>query len=385
MTFIYLLRKKSDTAEKIRDFVRFCKTQTGKTPKILRFDGGGEYVCDDLQIFLRSEGILSQFTAPYSPQQNGVAERKNRYLKEMTLCMLWDADLEIKYWGEAVSTATYIQNRLPTQSIGMSPFERWYGKKPNYEHFKIFGCEAWVQVPAEKRKKMELKARKLVFVGYSNTHKAFRFLDRSNDRITISRDVKFIEKFETQIEIGVVEQPKGTVIDELVEPLPDTQQVEPITNPEGDENEHEDEGTREERRVVPRRETRSVIPARLRDYELGLVAVEHYEPATYNEATSCIEKEEWLQAMNEEFESLTSNHTWELVDPPVGHNIVGCRWIFRKKLNAEGKVKRFKARLVAQGFTQRFGSDFTEVFAPVAMQSTFRVLLAIAGYRKMNV
>lgn len=385
MTFIYLLRKKSDAAEKVKDFVRFCKTQIGKAPRIIRSDGGGEYVCSDLQDFLRKEGIVSQFTAPYSPQQNGVAERKNRYLKEMTLCMLRDADMEPRYWGEAVLTATYLQNRLPTRSVEVSPFEKWYGKKPNYEHFKIFGCEAWVQIPAEKRKKMEVKARKLVFVGYSNEHKAFRFLDKSSDRITISRDVKFIEKLEMQGEIVLGEQPKS-VGEELAKPVP----VRPIVNSEEDEEESEEIDREEEgacggRRVLPRRETRGVVPARLRDYELGLVAVEQFEPATYKEATSCAEKEEWSHAMREELESLMSNNTWELVDPPPGHNVVGCRWVFRKKLNAEGKVERFKARLVAQGYTQKFGSDFTEVFAPVAMQATFRVLLAIAGQRKMIV
>lgn len=196
MAFVYLLRRKSEVAEKVKDFVLFCKTQIGKTPRVLQSDNGGEYIAKELQGFLRSEGIISQFTAPYSPQQNGVAERRNRYLKEMTMCMLLDAGLDAKYWGEAVLTATYLQNRLPSRSIGMSPFERWYGRKPSFEHLKVFGSEAWVQIPAERRKKMEVKARKMVFVGYCNQQKAYRFLDKDSGRITISRDVRFVEDLE---------------------------------------------------------------------------------------------------------------------------------------------------------------------------------------------
>lgn len=109
------------------------------------------------------------------------------------MCMLLDAGLDQRFWGEAVLTATYIQNRVPSKSIGMSPFERWYKKKPSLEHFRIFGCEAWVQIPAEKRKKMEVKSRKMVFVDYLNQHKACRLLDTVSDRITISRDMKFVE------------------------------------------------------------------------------------------------------------------------------------------------------------------------------------------------
>lgn len=404
MTFVYLLRYKSEAAEKIKQFVNFCKTQIGKTPRILQSDGGGEYTGKELQTFLQGEGIVCQFTAPYSPQQNGVAERKNRYLKEMTMCMLLEAGLEQRFWGEAVLTATYIQNRLPTKSIGVSPFERWYSKKPSLEHFRIFGCEAWVQIPAEKRKKMEVKSRKMVFVGYSNQHKAYRFLDTGSDRITISRDVKFVEDLqmnknldEKVIRENVVSVETNVELEPLVKNDEEPDQENDILENESDEEQYSEEEELEEEEVSDsertsqarsedrRRSTRNKLPVRFKDYELGLVAMEQNEPATFKEAVSGPEKEEWLKAMKEELKSLTSNATWELVDPPANRNIIGSKWVYRKKLNAEGEVERFKARLVAQGFTQRFGFDYEEIFAPVAMQSTLRVLLAVAGRQKMTV
>lgn len=130
--------------------------------------------------------------------------------------------LDQRFWGEAILTANYIQNRLPTKSVGMSPFERWFNKKPSLDHFKIFGCEAWVQIPKEKRKKMEVKSRKMVFVGYSNQHKAYRFLDTSSDRITISRDVKFVEDWQMDKNL------KEKVIRENVEPNESIVELEPL-------------------------------------------------------------------------------------------------------------------------------------------------------------
>ena len=84
-------------------------------------------------------------------------------------------------------------------------------------------------------------------------------------------------------------------------------------------------------------------------------------------------------------ESLKQNGTFELVDLPVGKNLVGCKWAFKLKTNGEGKPVRYKARLVAQGFSQKFGTDYEEVFAPVAHHITFRTLLTIAAARAMDI
>lgn len=118
-TIVYLLANKSEVASKIVEFVRFAENQLGKKPRVIRSRA--------LEEFYTAEGIRAEYTSPYSPQQNGVAERKNRYLQEMALCMLLDAGLPKLYWGEAVMTATFLQNRLPSRSIDCSPvmhFER---------------------------------------------------------------------------------------------------------------------------------------------------------------------------------------------------------------------------------------------------------------------
>lgn len=94
---VYLLEKKSEAGPKIKEFVRLMETQFGKKPRVIRSDNAGEYVNKELISFLKAEGIRSEYTAPYSPQQNGVAERRNRYLQEMALCILLDAELPKQY------------------------------------------------------------------------------------------------------------------------------------------------------------------------------------------------------------------------------------------------------------------------------------------------
>ena len=89
----------------------------------IRSDGGGEFVNRELNELYRAEGIRPQYTLPYSPQQNGIAERKNRSLQEMAICMLADAGMSKLYWGEAVMTAAYLQNRLPSRVINRTPYE----------------------------------------------------------------------------------------------------------------------------------------------------------------------------------------------------------------------------------------------------------------------
>lgn len=108
-TVTYLLKHKNEAAGNIKDYVRWVSNIFGRKPRVVRSDGGGEFDNRELRAFYKSEGIQPQFTTPYSPQQNGVAERKNRSLIEMATCMLVDAGLEKRYWGEAMLTATYLQ------------------------------------------------------------------------------------------------------------------------------------------------------------------------------------------------------------------------------------------------------------------------------------
>lgn len=142
-TKIFLLGRKSEAFEKFKEYLRLIENQFQKKLKILRSDRGGEYIDGEFKQFLKNEGIESQLTVASTPEQNGVAERKNRYLIEMARCMLIDSKLSLKYWGEAVNTANYLQNRLPTRTTKKTPYEMLFNKKPTVEHLRIFGCTAY--------------------------------------------------------------------------------------------------------------------------------------------------------------------------------------------------------------------------------------------------
>jgi transposase InsO family protein len=155
-TWIYFLRKKSEVFQHLKDFKALVETQSRKKIKILRTDNGGEYVNHEIHNLFHEAGIHLQHTVPYTPQQNEVAERKNRSLKEMVSCMLHAKSLPKRLWDEALNCETYIQNISPHRYVkDKTPYEAWSGLKSEVTHFRIFGSRAWAQIPPEKRKALD--------------------------------------------------------------------------------------------------------------------------------------------------------------------------------------------------------------------------------------
>lgn len=198
--FVYFIKFKSEVKNKFVDFKCFVENQTGRKIKILRTDNGTEYCNNELNDFLRSNGILHQLSAPYTPQQNGLAERMNRTLVEKARCMLFESNMDQSFWAEAISTAAFIVNRSPCSGLDKkTPKEAWSGKKPNLNFLRVFGCKAMVFVPKQKRSKFDSKSKECFFVGYSEQSKAYRLFDFSDGKVVVSRDVVFFEDEYRQI------------------------------------------------------------------------------------------------------------------------------------------------------------------------------------------
>jgi len=139
-------------------------------------------------------GIQRQFTCRYTPQQNGVAKRKNRHIVKVVYALMADNNMPHHYWAKAVTTAVYIMNRTPTTIVhGMTPKEKYSGRKPNLSHLKVFGCIAYVHVPDELRTKLDPKAEKCVFIGYSLEQKGYKCYNPVTRKMKVSRDVVFDE------------------------------------------------------------------------------------------------------------------------------------------------------------------------------------------------
>ena len=192
--WVYFMREKSEVFTHFKSFKALVEKETGLHIKCLRSDGGGEYFSNEFSDFLQENGIKRQFTCRYTPQQNGVAERKNRHIAEVARALMAERNLPHYYWAEAVATAVYIMNRTPTAAVhGMTPEEKFTGRKPNLAHLKVFGCIAYVHIPDELRSKLDPKAEKCVFVGYSLDQKGYRCYNPITRELRVSRDVVFDE------------------------------------------------------------------------------------------------------------------------------------------------------------------------------------------------
>ena len=162
--------------------------------KTLRSDRGGEFTSDEFTNYCLKYGIQRQLTAPYSPQQNGVVERKNRTVVSMVRAMLKAKDLPRELWGEAVSTAVYILNRSSSKTLqGQTPYEMWTGRKPSVDHMKSFGSIAHVKVTKGHLSKLEDRSQPMIFIGYELGTKAYKCFDPVNSKVIISRDAIFEE------------------------------------------------------------------------------------------------------------------------------------------------------------------------------------------------
>lgn len=188
MTWVYTLRNKSKAFEMFRKFHALVEKQTWKKLTELRNDRGGKFRHSEFLKYCEDLSIKREFTAPYTPQQNGAVERNNRIVVEMGRSLLKSRDPPIRFWGEAVSTAIYMINRAPTQAMhNRTPNKVWHGVKSTVSHLKVFGCTAFVLIPSQKHHKMDEKLDKCVFIGYSAEAKAYKLYNLITNKVITSR------------------------------------------------------------------------------------------------------------------------------------------------------------------------------------------------------
>ena len=192
-TWVYFLKHKFD-AFNYQQFKALVENQSGHRIKILRTYKGGEYVSNEFLNFCKAHCLQNKFTTWYTPQHNGIVERNNRTIMEMAHNMLAAKHLPNEYWGEAITTATYIMNRCPTKSVkNKVPQEAQMGMNHSVSHLKFFGCVAYAHMPDELRKKLDKKGQKCIFVGYSKDTKSYQLYDPVTRKLIISRDIHFVE------------------------------------------------------------------------------------------------------------------------------------------------------------------------------------------------
>ena len=384
-----LLKEKSEAFDHFKRFKELVEKETRATIKTLRTDRGGEFTSQGFRSFCDENGINRHLTAPYSPQQNGVVERRNRTLMEMTRSIMKHMKIPDYLWGEAVRHATYLINRIATRTLkDQSPYECLKGRKPNVRHLRVFGCVCYAKKDTPHLKKLDDRSRELVHLGVEPGSKAYRLYDPNTRKTVVSRDVIFTEdkawrwskNGEDTCEASFELTLPGYGKEEVVKVETKDDEVEEDSD-RGDSETEETEDTE----TVPRRSTCiSTRPGYLEDYVLMSEVIEterllllvNEEPWDWNEAKGEIV---WREACEDEINSIKKNKTLTLVELPVGSKAIGLKWVFKLKRNADGSISKYKARLVAKGYVQRHGVDYEEVFAPVARIETVRVIIALAA------
>jgi len=412
MTYLYPLPLK--TALEVRNaFMEFRNVfeQDGRRIKSIRTDGGGEYrkqmaeLCKEL-------GIHHEETAPYTPHQNGVAERANRTICDRIRSIIAETGLPKALWAELARTVTYLKNRSPTRSLkGMTPYEALYGEKPDLSHLIAIGTKAMPHIPKSKNQKLDSRAGEGIMIGYGGSNQ-YRIWSPVDNKVTVTAYADFID--EAKKPKAAAMEPERTVYD-MIEVLPEPPAI-PIESDNSveaaeDDNAVDDEDELEtvtidarEASLVPESAEQPQIETRLPPrrrappvrYEseawtthaalTTAIVSDSMEPSSYQEAVNHpLYGKEWELAIREEYESLMKNGAWELVEAPPGRNIVTCKWVFKAKRDAEGRIVRFKARLVARGFTQAYGIDYLETYAPVAKLTTYRIIFALAALEQWEI
>lgn len=409
VSVVYLMRSKSEVLQCLEDYEAMASAHFGLKIGRLICDNGGEYTGKAFRKFCRTNGIRVETTVPYTPEQNGVSERLNRTIVEKVRAMLASSGMPKNMWGEAVYTAVYLLNRSPSVAVkrNVTPYEAWHGKKPNVANLRIFGSECYVHIPKQLRKKLDSKSEKVRLVGYAPS--GYRVWN--GKRVFVARDVIFNEEklgHCSATEVFSEEEDNEIVIESRAsDPRSDQNQQADKEDSDLEENDSEEESdsgdnseqwhladtNTEEVDGDVRRSGRSrVQPAWHKDYDLSATAfalcAEDYLENIPSDIEALRKRSDWnlwKSAIEEELASLAKNNTWTLVEQPTGRKLIDNKWVFKVKRNSDGEVERYKARLVARGFSQRPGFDFSETYSPVAKMSTLRILLALANQEGWHV
>jgi transposase InsO family protein len=215
--WVIILGSKGEAALAIRRAQAAAEAECGRKLRVLRTDNGGEFTAGEFASYCADEGVQRHYSAPYSPQQNGVVERRNQTVVGMARALLKQRGVPAIFWGEAVVTAVYILNRSPTKALnGRTPYEAWHGRKPAVSHLRVFGCLAFAKELGHIGK-LDDRSTPGVFIGYAEGSKAYRILDPETHHVRTVRDVVFDEGRGWAWDKAVDDDPTPTYDDFTVE------------------------------------------------------------------------------------------------------------------------------------------------------------------------
>ncbi|KAI0923982.1 hypothetical protein AcV5_010529 [Taiwanofungus camphoratus] len=444
---VLLLKEKSEAFDAFKRFKAYAENHLNVKIKALQDDKGGEYMSHAFIKYTDDAGIVRRHTTRNRPQQNGVAERANRVMQDDCSAMLAEAKLPLSFWGECLASMVHVWNCLPTSAVkGATPFELWFKRKPDVSHLRVWGCTAYVHIQKDQRSALGPHMQKCVFIGYPDGYKGWKFYNPTTKKTIISERADFDERYFPGLKhTSSIHPPAAAVAPESVPvpdfggdndpapvdaaPVPNPLQV-PVAPPPNAPTVAQSpspspapsaptaspdpapQTSNDDRPIALRRTPRNVRPPTnwwvireptpavkeessedeldVIDADADFVEVQFAglsagaDPHTFKQAMSGPDAKHWYDAANQEIMALVGNHTWDIVELPPGKKVIGSGWVFKIKRNADGSIERYKGRVVAKGYSQRPGFDYTEVFAPTFRLASLRLILALAAIEDLE-
>lgn len=389
------MKKKDEVVQIIRKYIAKVERDKGLKVKRFRMDNGLEYCNRQTRELFDELGIKHERTCVETPQMNGVAERLNRTLMNLATAMLLSAKLPSYFWAEASSAATYARNRMIHSSIKEGvPEGIWTGHTSNVKHLKIFGCVAYAHQPSQGRRKLDQRAHECIMVGYSNQTKGYRLWDPKRKKILQTNHVRLdeekigyevihnknlvqVEFVSSQIENKKTSE-ESTKQDEL-RTTTGTRQDSKFTQVFEDDDNEDLETYTDEKEELNKTEDSAIVGASVIDEtikkggrgrpkkppprnpygrkgkpktDVEVNFTEIIEPRSLEEAMSSPQANRWKQAI-EEMNDLEQHHVWVPTLLTKNKRYIGSKWVFKLKPDAEEKIARYKARLVAHWASPR--------------------------------
>uniref|UniRef100_A0A251T5P9 non-specific serine/threonine protein kinase n=1 Tax=Helianthus annuus TaxID=4232 RepID=A0A251T5P9_HELAN len=438
--WVYPLKFKSETFPTFTKFHRLIHTQFNRKIKTFQCDLGGEFDNNAFKEFANQNGLLFRFACPHTSSQNGRAERMIRRLNDVIRSLLIHANLPPAFWVEALHTAAYLHNILPTKRLKFfTPTFALYLRHPSYDHLRVFGCACYPNTSATQPHKLHPQANRCIFLGYPPDFRGYRCLDPTTGKVSISRHVTFDEN---TFPYTTPQPTTFQFLDDSIPPGFDFIPTQPTTTPPGPNppiqtgpnpsvqpatpapsqhspppfrpiiytrrpkpaatstsaqpdllptnsqptqpaHDHHSHTSAAQSTTVPPNlhpmATRSKTGSSKPAHKLNLHTTTISPiPSTYGKAFT---DPNWVQAMQAEFNALQVNDTWELVPRPDNHPVIRCMWLFRHKFKSDGSLERYMARLVVNGKSQTVGIDCDDTFSPVVKPATIRTVLSLAVSR----
>ena len=435
---IYCIKSRTQIPEKFKQLNEWVKTKFGYNVQTLKCDGAPEYIkSKQFKLYLKQRGIKIFHTNPHSSTtENPIAERFNLTIMNCIRAMFNTINqsnlkykLGKKYWPYAACAATYILNRLPIKSNSekKSSYEIINHRKPTLKNLRIWGSNAYVQVPGIKTKFLD-RSRKLIFIGYNEKSNSYMFLNPKTNKKINSTNAYFDE-------ISIINQKQDNDYNDCMHPeysnkkniknktlkknkVKQSKTLNKNNNDENNESENEtltnynsdtsddeeyeindDLNNKTDNEIENNQQNNLRRSERLKKLKSTKVTIKNnynnqkgtiertsliYTPKHYEDAITCNDSTKWEQAINNEIESIIQNNTFQMVDLPPNKKPIGYKWVFKVKYKSDATIERYKARITANGGNQRANIDYFEIYSPVASLNTIRVILTLCylkGYK----